>query len=591
MRSRNCETQLLQLMADMPFLDRLDMVAVSGWSRGGVYEAMQRLDSEGYCFSILHAVDPLPVSRRFILSPKGLEKLASERGISLQELVRLHPVSTQWRSSLLQRIDSLSVIYRLASTVSTAIYPIRFRWYRSLPLDAALCLPNGRTVGILRQGLTADRTGFSKRLWRLSKGQRLDAVLILTSDEIRLRHTSRLFTRFPVSMVNAFLALQDLAATAGAGDPIWHPTQINSPVDLRAVLAGPVRDLALPFDPVHRKADVPGQLVYQNRASEVLDEMLPALLKPTEKRALQSVFDWPWISRKGLAGLLDISGSRVAQLVNTLIRFGLLICSKDWDGRLVLTDRGLALLARRDRTSLAEAKKRWSVTPIDPQRSTGWRNISGGRSRELLRNIDHTDAVHHFVSALSSQARLLGWTITQLDPPFRASRYFRHQDQLRSINPDAFGILKKGTRVWPFFLEWERRAVRPSTILERLAPYLRYYSSQRPIDDHGVRPAVLVVVEQPDVQFQFLRLAREKMQQARARLPLWVSHRQAIDALGPLGALGDRLQTLRRPEAFLHDRRRIHLMKGVTNPRNEPAEGGQHHDSRRCQRSQGKPET
>lgn len=519
----------------MPFLDRLDMVAVSGWSRGGVYESMQRLDSEGYCFSVLHAVDPLPVSRRFILSPEGLEKLASEKGISLQELVRLYPVSSQWRRSLLQRIDSLAVIYRLASAVSTVMYPIRFRWYRSLPLDAAVCLPNGRTLGILRQGPTADRTGFSKRLWRLSKGQGLDAVLILTSDEIRLRHSRRLFTRFPVSMVNAYLALGDRAATAGTGDPIWHPAQINAPVDLRTALAGPARGLALPLEPAHQRSDVPEQLVYQTRDSRVPDQMLPALLKPTEKQALQSVFDWPWISRKGLAGLLGVSGSRVAQLINTLIRFGLLIGSKDWDGRLVLTDRGLAYLARRDRTSLTEAKKRWSVTPIERQKSSGWRNISGGRSRELLRNVDHTDSVHRFVSALATQARLLGWRVSQLDPPFRASRYFRHQDQLRSINPDAFGVLKKGSRVWPFFLEWERRAVRPSTILERLAPYLRYFSTQRPIDDHGVRPAVLVVVEQPDVQFQFLRLAREKMQHARAHLPLWVSHRQAIDALGPLG--------------------------------------------------------
>jgi hypothetical protein len=91
----------------------------------------------------------------------------------------------------------------------------------------------------------------------------------------------------------------------------------------------------------------------------------------------------------------------------------------------------------------------------------------------LLRNIEHTAAVHWFIAALARQARASGWEIMQLDPPHRASRHFRHGDRHRSIHPDAFGILRKGGITWPFFLEWERRAVRPATIAARLAPYLR----------------------------------------------------------------------------------------------------------------------
>ena len=58
----------------------------------------------------------------------------------------------------------------------------------------------------------------------------------------------------------------------------------------------------------------------------------------------------------------------------------------------------------------------------------------------------------------------------------RASRHFRHDDRMRAVNPDAFGVLRKGGTEWAFFLEWERRAVRPSTMSDRLAPYLRYYT-------------------------------------------------------------------------------------------------------------------
>ena len=107
---------------------------------------------------------------------------------------------------------------------------------------------------------------------------------------------------------------------------------------------------------------------------------------------------------------------------------------------------------------------------------------------------------------------------------------------MRSVNPDAFGTLRKDGADWPFFLEWERRAVRPSTMSARLAPYLRYYSSHRPTDDHGVRPSVLVVFDGDIAATHFLRLAREEMQAARVAVPLWVSHREAVEQMGPLGS-------------------------------------------------------
>ena len=181
------------------------------------------------------------------------------------------------------------------------------------------------------------------------------------------------------------------------------------------------------------------------------------------------------------------------------------------------------------------ARKRWSVTLEDAEGPFEWRNVSGGRSRQLLRNVEHTAAVHGFLAALAAQAPLLGWEVVQLDPPRRASRHFRHDDTMRSVNPDAFGVLRKGDTRWPFFLEWERRAVRPSTMSDRLAPYLRYFSSHRPTDDHGTRPSVLVVFDDDIAATHFLRVAREEMRTAGGKLPLWVSHREAIDALGPMG--------------------------------------------------------
>ncbi len=88
---------------------------------------------------------------------------------------------------------------------------------------------------------------------------------------------------------------------------------------------------------------------------------------------------------------------------------------------------------------------------------------------------------------------------------------------------------------WPFFLEWERRAVRPTTMAARLAPYLRYYSTHRPTDDHGARPDVLVVFQEELAASHFLRVAAAEMERARVEVPLWVSHERLLHQQRPLG--------------------------------------------------------
>ena len=295
--------------------------------------------------------------------------------------------------------------------------------------------------------------------------------------------------------------------------------------------------------------------------------MLPVLLKPIEKRALDLISDWPWIALKELAGLMGVSTQRVSHGVIPLEGFGLAARPRGAGGRLALTDRGLALLARRDRTSVAVARKRWSVALEDAEGPFEWRNVTGRRGRQLLRNTEHTAAVHGFLAALAAQAPLLGWEVVQLDPPRRASRHFRHDDRMRAVNPDAFGVLAKGDTRWPFFLEWERRAVRPSTMSDRLAPYLRYFSSHRPTDDHGTRPSVLVVFDDDIARTPFLRVAREETHESRVNVPLLVSHREAVDALGPMGHAWAPPPTGRPPRPCRPNERRgtkTHAQTGYT---------------------------
>ena len=517
--------ETLGALASWPLIDRLELTALLGASRSAVYDGVGRLEEAGLVANIPHAADLTPPTRRYRLTGKGLDALAGAEGSSLDDLLLSRPVSAQWLRILVDRLDALAVIYRLASTIASVEHPVGLRLYRAGPLDAAMDLPGGKTLGIARQGHAADRTGFSRRLWKLRERPQPGTVLVLVADEVRLRHARK---RLPRD-VEALLTLERDAALAGPEDEVWRPAASGSPVDLRGVLRQLDPGGDLPVEDPPSKPEIPSD-DYPDAS-----HALPILLKPAEKRALDLIYDWPWILPAELASLMAVSDRRASQLVNPLEGFGLVTRPMEGSGRLALTDRGVALLARRDRTSVAVARRRWSVAPMDYEAALQWRNVTGGRSRQLLRNIEHTAAVHAFIAALASQAHALCWELGQIDPPGKASRYFRHEGGMRSVNPDAFGVLRRGPANRHFFLEWERRAVRPSTMEGRLAPYLRYYSSHGPVDDHGDEPSVLIVFEDDIAATSFLRVARKEMDRTGVAVPLWVSHKGVIDALGPLG--------------------------------------------------------
>ena len=532
MRFDGVQGELMRLLAAMPFLDRQDMAAVSGRSRGSVYESVRRLEDEGLVSSIPHGTEFTSLARRFNLTMAGLCEMAYDREATLDELLRENPVSAQWMRILLERLDSLAVIYRLASTISTVASPITFRWYRGMPMDAVIRLPGGGTIAVIRQGTTAGRRSFSKRLWRLQNGPRSGAVLALVQDEVRLRDARRRLSGTPSP---AFLALERHMATADPDDAVWRSSNVRSTVDLVSVLSGISPGGALPVERPLRRPMLPWDLASESRGRDKPDRMMPALLKPAEKRVLDLLHDWPWISQGDLAGVLGVSRPRVSQLLAALTAFGLVTPVRSAGRHLALTDEGLTILARRDRTAVGMSRKQWSVAPLDTQSPVTWRNVRGSRSRQLLRNLEHTQSVHRFIAALVKQARVKDWEVVQFDPPHRASRYFRHGDKVRSIHPDASGVLCRGADTRPFFLEWERRAVRPATMAARLAPYLRYYSTHRPIDDHGVRPSVLIVLRDDIAVTHFLRVAREEMDRVGVEVPLSVSHEAVLEDLGPLG--------------------------------------------------------
>ncbi len=532
MSRSECAGDLVRWLARMPFLDRLELTAVSGWSRGAVYESLAALEDAGLVAALPHASEAVAPTRRFHITARGLHRLARDEGARPDALLHSCPVSAHWRRILMERLDAVAVVHRVAAAAANAAGAVQFRWYRAGPLDAALRLPSRRTLGIVRLGCTAERTAFARRLWRLAQGPAPNVSLVLVPDDVRLRQTRRLLAALPLT---ALLAVERDAAAADADSRVWR-TYSGEAVSMRRAVARLRGGGTVPNERPPSRSVIPPDIVLDLPERDAPIWLLPALLRPAEKRAVDLIADWPLIDGGGLRRLMGASSSRVHRLLTSVERHGVVQPLRVGGGtRWVLTARGLGLLARRDRVSVGASRRRWSVEPSRSGAQLDWRDVSGSRSRQLLRNIEHTSAVHGFIGALSAQASSTGCEVVQLDPPHRASRFFRYAGSVHSVRPDAFGIVRTATGDRPFFLEWERRAVRPATMAARLAPYLRYYASRRPADDHGVEPIVLVVFDDALRTTHFLRVARREMAAHGVRVPLWVSHRAALEETGPLG--------------------------------------------------------
>ena len=536
MRAKEREGLALTTLATMPFLDYLELAAVSGMAESTARHVLGRLRRKALADFIRHASPLTDTTRRWYATKEGLQLLASENGTGIDRLLRAHPVSAHWQRILLARLDAVAVVYRLASAVADAVGPPRFRWYRAAPLDAAMLLPDDRTVGVIRQGPTADRTSFSDRVRRLldPEQSRPRALLGLMPDEARLRQACHLLARHPGP---TYLTLERDAARLLADDRVWHATSAPALLSLQEITGYLRPGGTLPWERPTLRLSQPDVADLHEIDDDVADHLLPTVLKPAEKRMLDCLADWPLVTAAELGGILGLSPSGVSKLTSRLDRLGLLSAVViDGLKRLALSDGGLALLARRDRVSLGAAVRRWSVEPMEDEAPASWRDVPGRRSRPLARAIDHTQAVHRFMAELVRQAKgTKGYRVAQVSPPHHATRYFLCGGSLRSIHPDGFGIVQTGSRTTPFFLEYERRALNPSTMAARLAPYLRYYSSNRPLEDHGERPVVLIVFDDPLAEANFLGVARSEMQRSGVKLPLWVSHRQAIESVRPLG--------------------------------------------------------
>ena len=154
-------------------------------------------------------------------------------------------------------------------------------------------LPGGKTLGVIRQGATTDRTGFSDRVRWLAnhQGALPRALLALMPDEVRLRQARKLLSHYPGPV---FLAMERDVAYADSDDVVWRITSTDAILSLNEVLSHIRSGGRLPVEPPLTRKTPPTDLTVAEEPESVPDLLLSAVLKPAEKQMLDLLADWPW---------------------------------------------------------------------------------------------------------------------------------------------------------------------------------------------------------------------------------------------------------------------------------------------------------
>ena len=80
--------------------------------------------------------------------------------------MRAYPVSREWLALLIRRMDVVAPIYRLAASLSPGVDGLgsHVEFHRKGRFDATITLHDGRSFGVVRQGLALRRRSLYDRL-------------------------------------------------------------------------------------------------------------------------------------------------------------------------------------------------------------------------------------------------------------------------------------------------------------------------------------------------------------------------------------------------------------------------------------------
>ena len=537
------DRQLLDALSRMPFIESTELALILGEPHATVHRRLSELLADGIVGRVSHGTVHLPSSGRYCLTAKGIRQAAGILGFGTpSDFVRAYPVSREWLTLLIRRMDAVAAVYRLASSLSPGSDGLRthVEFHRRGRFDANITLHDGRSFGVVRQGLALRRRSLYDRLRAIAEydyRRRPDIVLIIVPSVWEQRLTTRFCEQRDLR--DCFVAVESREALERRGGRVWQSISVliggrhRTLEDVISQASPGGRSRAA--SPSRKRASIPHP--------ERLVQAAPTFgISPSEKRVLDLITDHPMIPREHLARWLGVSEGRVSQTMHSLVdTWGLVERrGRRGDTRYTLSAEGIRYITHRDRAQLPTTRAIWS-TALTTDRQARRRHV-GHRIDTWARQTRHADGITWFLSKLEAEARTdvdseLLWSV----PTARSNRAYNWGDS--AIAPDAVGkMVAEGLQI-PFYLEYELRARHPEGVIARLSPYTSYYWSTEPGEDQPPFPTTLFVVDTEEVEATYVRTAS---QLATMSLPILVS---CVPVLSDTGILGQSWHPLWEPES------------------------------------------
>ena len=540
------DRQVMAVLADTPFVDTDEVAVFAGLQVELVQRSLDSCRANNLVDFVGFRRSDVAYTRRWCLTGQGVKVLSGLEGATPEEYLREKPVSVEWQRSLLRRLESLDLLYRLLATVAKldGATP-EWVWHRAGIFDATMRLRNGKAFALMRLGTTLSWKATKGRIGTLYKQQgRREAppALIVVPTDIEALRISMFMAR---RAINMYLVSEERLDCMQIGGALWREGGYPAPsVTLEQVLSDTYARRRMPRAQTYRHKTLPGDDIRERINPAYL---VASQLKAKEKRILRLLYDWPLIKNDQLAAILGISNGRLKEPRATLVRHDLLHVVQIGKShkervstgyRSVLSDAGRRSLAWTDRRDLSELAKHWRITPDSeghPKPKIKDYRLDGTKLKMLARELKHTDGVSEFTAMMMTEARKHSrYEVVSVLPPHRWDRTFRFNGKRATIKPDATYIVNCGDNREACFLEYERRARISALMKPKVEAYRKYYGSMATRVDFGRRrPRTLFVFEDEAQAGRFVGAVLRGM---RNENPLFVS---SMDVLREKGIFGN----------------------------------------------------
>ncbi len=376
------ERQLLDSLSRMPFIDSAELARILGEPHATVHRALTGLLADGVVGRVSHGTAHLPSSRRYYLTANGIREAAQLLDFDTpSDFVRAYPVSREWLALLIRRMDAVASIYHLAASLSSGVDGLRsyVKFHRRGRFDATITLHDGRSFGLVRQGLALRRRSLYDRLRAIAEydyTRRADTILVLTPSVWEQRLTTRFC--MDLNLEDSYVGVESRDTLERRDFHVWQKTSglfSGSYYTLDFVSSQGTSGKLYTESPSRKRASIP--------QPERMVETAPTFgISPSEKRTLDLITDHPMIPREHLALWLGVSEGRVSQMVRSLVdTWGLVERrGKRGDTRYTLSAEGIRYVTHRDRAELPTTRGIWSTRP-SPQTARAAGDTWGTASR------------------------------------------------------------------------------------------------------------------------------------------------------------------------------------------------------------------